>query len=86
LAASAAFAANDPWGKVKDLKSGTELRICKKRTAQPILAKSDEVNDDNLTVVVGNEQVAIAKDLVDRIDYRTGKDSRITTGTKSQAD
>jgi len=84
LAASTAFAADDPWGKVKDLKSGTELRIYKKGTAQPILAKSDEVTEDNLIVVVKNEQIAIAKDLVDRIDYRPNKDSRITTETKSK--
>jgi len=84
LAGSAAFAADDPWTKVKDLKSGTELRIYKKGTAQPILAKSDDVTEDNLIVVVKNEQIAIAKDLVDRIDYRTNKGGRITTETKSR--
>jgi hypothetical protein len=84
LAASAVFAADDPWAKVKDLKSGTELRVYKKGTAQPILAKSDEVTEDNLIVVVKNEQIAIAKDLVDRIDYRPNKDSRITSETKSR--
>ena len=82
LAGSAAFAADDPWTKVKDLKSGTELRIYKKGTAQPILAKSDDVTEDNLIVVVKNEQIAIAKDLVDRIDYRTNKGGRITTETR----
>ena len=84
LAAAAAFAADDPWGKVKDLKSGTELRIYKKGTAQPILAKSDDVIGDNLIVVVKNEEIAIAKDLVDRIDYRPTKGSRVTTDTKSK--
>ena len=84
LAASAAFAADDPWGKVKDLKSGTELRIYKKGTPQPILAKSDDVTADNLIVVVKNEQIAIAKDLVDRIDYRPNKGSRVATETKSK--
>ena len=84
LAALAAFAADDPWARVMDLKSGTELRIYKKGAAQPVLAKSDEVTEDNLIVVVKNEQIAIAKDLVDRIDYRPNKDSRITTETKSR--
>ena len=27
LAAAAAFAADDPWQKVKDLKSGADLRV-----------------------------------------------------------
>jgi hypothetical protein len=82
LAASTAFASDDPWGKVKDLKGGTELRIYKKGTAQPILAKSDDVTADNLIVVVKNEQIAIAKELVDRIDYRPNKGSRVTRETK----
>jgi hypothetical protein len=84
LAAATAFAADDPWAKVKDLKSGTELRIYKKGTTQPVLAKSDDVTEDNLVVVVKNEQMAIAKDLIDRIDYRPIKGSRVTTETKSK--
>jgi hypothetical protein len=84
LATSTAFAADDPWARVKELKSGTELRIYKKGTAQPILAKSDEVTEDNLIVVVKNEQIAIAKDLVDRIDSRSNKAGRVTSETKSR--
>jgi hypothetical protein len=84
LAASAAFGADDPWAKVKALKSGTELRIYKKGAAQPILAKSDDVTDDNLIVVVKNEQIAIAKDLVDRIDRRPNTAGRITRETRSK--
>lgn len=83
LAAVTAFAADDPWAKVRELKSGTELRIYKKGTAQPVLAKSDDVTDDNLVVVVKNEQVAISKDLIDRIDYRPKPGSRLTKETKS---
>jgi hypothetical protein len=84
LAASAAFAADDPWAKVKDLKSGTELRIYKKGNALPVLAKSDDVTQDNLIVVVKNEEIAIAKDMVDRIDYRPYKSSRVISETKSK--
>ncbi len=85
LAASAAtaFAADDPWTKVRDLKGGTELRVYKKGTAMPLLAKSDELTDDNLVVVVKNAQVAIPKDQIDRIDYRPYK-PRVTTETKSK--
>jgi hypothetical protein len=84
LAAAAAFAADDPWAKVKELKTGTELRIYKKGTPQPILAKFDDFNEDTLIVVVRNEQSAIAKDLVDRIDARPNKPGRITRETRSK--
>ncbi|HLK69907.1 MAG TPA: hypothetical protein VKU19_41040 [Bryobacteraceae bacterium] len=83
LVAAAAFAADDPWAKVRDLKSGTELRIYKKGAAQPVLAKSADVTDDNLVVLVKNEQIAIAKDLIDRIDYRP-QGGRATTETKTK--
>jgi hypothetical protein len=83
LAAVTAFAADDPWAKVRDLKSGTELRIYKKGTMQPVLAKSDDLTDDNLIVVVKNEQVAIPKEQIDRIDYRPTKPGRVTKETKS---
>ena len=83
LAASALFAADDPWNKVRELKSGTELRIYKKGSAQPVLARMDQLTDDNLLVVVKNGQVAIAKDQVDRVDYRPVK-SRVNTETKSK--
>jgi len=42
LAAVTAFAADEPWTKVRDLKSGTELRIFKKGGMHPILAKMEE--------------------------------------------
>src|SRR5215831_9702774 len=84
LAAAAAFAADNPWDKVKELKSGTEIRIARKGVAQPIEAKLDEVRDDAVVVVVKNEQKAIPKDEIDRLDARPkGGGSRITTETKS---
>ena len=84
VAAISAFAADDPWTKVRDLKGGTELRIYKKGVPQPVLAKSDEVTDENLVVVVKNEQVAIPKDQIDRIDYRPSKGARVTSETKTK--
>ena len=70
LAVSTAFCADDPWAKVRDLKSGTEIRVFKKGSMEPILAKIDEANDTSLIVVVKNEQVAIPRETVDRLDYR----------------
>jgi len=83
LAAVTAFSADDPWAKVRDLKSGIDLRIYKRGAAQPVLAKSGELTDDNLVVVVKNEQVAIPKDQIDRIDYRPSG-SRMTTESKTK--
>lgn len=79
-----AFAADNPWAKVKDLKTGTELRIYKVGGKQPILAKMDELTDESLVVVIKNEQTAIPREAIDRIDYRppqTG--SRITKESKT---
>ncbi|MGB7761255.1 MAG: hypothetical protein WBL61_15590 [Bryobacteraceae bacterium] len=70
LAAVTAFAADDPWTKVRDLKSGTELRIFKKGGMHPILAKMEEANPDALIIVLKNEELAIPRDQIDRIDYR----------------
>src|SRR5271166_2568498 len=83
LAAIAAFAADDPWAKVHDLKSGTEVRIFKKGSPQPVVAKMDELKDDALLVVVKSEQVAIPKDQIDRVDARpAGK--RVTVNSKTE--
>lgn len=79
-----AFAADNPWAKVKDLKTGTELRIYKVNGKQPILAKMDELTDESLVVIVKNEQTAIPKEQIDRIDYRPpSKNSRITTDSRT---
>ena len=77
------FAA-DPWAKVGEIKNGAELRIYKKGAKQPLLAKMDEVVDDKVIVVIKDEQVAIEKGQIDRLDARpvqTG--SRITKETKT---
>jgi hypothetical protein len=77
-----ALAADDPWAKVKDLKSGTELRVYKKGASQPLLVKMGEVTDENLVVVNKNEQIAVPKDQIDRVDFRPVK-SRVTKETKT---
>jgi hypothetical protein len=77
-----ALAADDPWAKVKDLKTGTELRVYKKGTSQPLLVKMDEVTDENLVVLNKKEQMAIPKDQIDRVDYRPVK-PRVTKETRT---
>jgi hypothetical protein len=76
LAATVAFAADSSWDKVRNLKTGTELRIFKKGARQPVLGTMDEANDERLIVVVKNEELAIPKDDIDRIDYRPAGKAR----------
>jgi hypothetical protein len=73
-----AFGADDPWAKLKELKTGTELRVYKKGAAQPLLVKMDELTDDNLVVIDKKEQTAIARDQIERVDYRPSGKSRVT--------
>lgn len=70
--------ADDPWAKVKAIKSGTELRVYKKGSAQPLLVKMDEATDDRLVFVNKNEQTSLDKEDVERIDARPSN-KRVTT-------
>ena len=80
--AVALFGADDPWAKVRELKTGTELRVYKKGSAQPLTFKMDELTDENLVVIDKKTQTAIARDLIDRIDFRPTGKPRITTESK----
>ena len=84
LAATSAFAADDGWAKVQALKSGTEIRIVRRGATQPLTGKFDEASDERLVVVLKNEQVAIPKDQVDRLDYRPGGGRRVTVSGKTE--
>jgi hypothetical protein len=81
-AAALAAAADDPWDKVKELKSGAEIRIVRKGVAQPLEAKFGDLTDENLVIVLKNEQKAIPRDEIDRLDARPKSGSRVTTETK----
>jgi hypothetical protein len=70
LAAAVLLGADGSWTRVKDLKSRAELRIYKKGTREPISATFNDANDDRLIVVVKNEQIAIPKEDIDRLDAR----------------
>jgi hypothetical protein len=79
-----AFGADDPWAKLKELKTGTELRVYKKGAAQPLLVQMDELTGDNLVVIEKKEQTAIARDLIERVDYRPSGKSRVTKETTTK--
>ncbi len=84
LTALAVFAADDPWTKVRAVKSGTELRILKKSSKQAVLAKMDELTESSLIVILKNEQVAISRDEIERIDARPAPAAgRVTKETKT---
>jgi hypothetical protein len=90
LAATAAvFAADvktdDQWVRVKELKSGTEIRIFKKGAAQPILAKAGDATDDKLIVVLKNEETAIDKKDIERIEARPQPGNRAKVESKATA-
>lgn len=65
-------AADDPWTKVQELKSGSDLRIYKKGASQPLTARFDEANEERIVIVVKNEQMSIPKEDIDRVDARAG--------------
>lgn len=82
-AAAVLFGADDGWKKVMDLKSGVEVRVYKSPAKPPIIATFDEANDERIVVVVKNEQTAIPKSEIERIDYRPKTGSRVTRESKT---
>lgn len=62
--------AGDDWSKVKELPSGSDLKIFARGSVQPRIAKYADATDSSLIVVVKNEQVSIPKDDIDRIEAR----------------
>jgi hypothetical protein len=82
LAAVGAFAADDSWAKVQELKNGAELRIYKVNEQAPVVAKLDRAGEESLIVVTKNEQVSIPKEEIDRIDCRTAQPERQVEKTR----
>ena len=73
-----AFFADDPWARVRDLKSGTELRIHPHNMAAPIKAQFGDTTDSSLIILIKNKQSATPKDEIDKIDYRPPQILNIT--------
>ena len=82
LAGALAIGADDPWTKVRAIKSGSELRILKREAKQPLMATFDEATDERIVVVVKNEQVSILKEDIERIDARPKTGRPITRESK----
>ena len=77
LITTATLLAADDWAKVTELKSGTELRIVKDGSKQPVLAQMDHATKDRLFVATKKEQLVIPKSEIQRIEYRPKGGSRI---------
>jgi hypothetical protein len=84
LLAFSAFlsAADDPWAKLKEIKGGTELRVFRKGSSQPLLVKMDEATDERLVIVNKNEQTSIPREEIDRIDARPSNKRPVTKESK----
>jgi hypothetical protein len=64
------FAAEDPWSKVIALSSGAEIRIFKSGAKEPVVAKFSEADAERIIVVVKNEQSAIERKDIEKLEAR----------------
>lgn len=84
-AAVSLLGAENPWVKVKDLKTGQEVRVVKKASHVPLIGNFADLTDENLIVVIKNEEIAIPRGDIDRIDARpAGPASRIKRDSKTE--
>jgi len=81
-----ALAADEGWEKLKTVKSGSEIRVFLKGKAKPIEANLGDVTDESLILGLKNEQKAIAKDEIDRVDARPGGRAGVTRESKTTND
>ena len=70
LTSALAFAADNPWTKVQELKHGTEIRIVRKSSRELLLARFDEANEERILIVAKTSQMAVAREDIDRLDAR----------------
>ena len=63
----------DPWTKVRELKTGTDLRIIQVGAPAPVTAKFAELTEESLIVILKNEEVAIPRVKISRIDSHPQK-------------
>src|SRR6476620_9996728 len=71
LATMTALSQDEGWSAVRQIESGTELRIYRKGEKKPLEGKMREAGEENLVVSVKKGQESVAKDQIERIDMRT---------------
>ncbi len=77
---SSSFAAEDTWSKVKALKSGTEIRVFQAGSREALVGRIDEADDERIVLVHKNEQKAVAKTDIERLEARASG-GRVVTKT-----
>ncbi len=82
LAAMAAVAAEDSWLRVRELGSGSELRIYRVNAKEPLQAKFDRASEDSLVVSIKQGQESIPKEDIERIDCRRAPSDRLVKETR----
>jgi hypothetical protein len=68
--APAALPDDEAWANVRKLLSGVELRVFEIGHSKPQTVILDEVRQQALIVVVGKEQRAIAREVIEKIELR----------------
>jgi hypothetical protein len=82
-AAALVFGADDPWAKVKELKTGAELHVYRRGAVEPLAVKMDELTERNLLVINKSAQTAIPRNEIERIDARLTPGTRTVSDTKA---
>ena len=72
-------AAEDAWAKLREVKSGAELRVFKIGSPTPLIVKMGELTDENLVIIDKNKQTAIARDQIDKVEARLTPVKRTVT-------
>ena len=81
---SLAFAADDPWTKVKELQSGTEVKILKAGVKDTLSGTFSEADDERLIVVIKNTQMAMDKRDVLKLEARPKAAKKVATQTTTK--
>jgi hypothetical protein len=79
LCALTALPAEDTWAKVRELKSGTELRIYKTNSKDALEAKFERAGDDSLIVTTKSQELSVPKEDIERVDVRRANGGRLKT-------
>ena len=80
------FAAGDGWSKVKALKSGTEIRVFQAGIKEALVGRIDEADEERLVLVLKNEQRAVFKADIERLEARSSGARPVTKSTNVKSE
>ncbi len=79
-------AAEDAWSKVKALKSGTEIRGFPAGIKEPLVGEIDEAIEEGTVLVLKNEQKAVFKADIERLEARPSGARPVTKSTNVKSE